>query len=74
MPQGRDMHATIIAVADQLASAADLAGGKVAQLPVVVVRGYAAAQPTTTAARPTWSCPASRTSSHEEDLAGMKRS
>jgi coenzyme F420-0:L-glutamate ligase/coenzyme F420-1:gamma-L-glutamate ligase len=34
------MQATVIAVADQLASAADLAGGKVAQLPVVVVRGY----------------------------------
>ena len=37
---GRQMQATVIAVADQLASAADLAGGKVAQLPVVVVRGY----------------------------------
>ena len=37
---GREMQATVIAVADQLASAADLAGGKVAQLPVVVVRGY----------------------------------
>ena len=39
---GRVMRATITAVADQLASAADLVGGKVAQLPVVVVRGYAA--------------------------------
>ncbi len=38
---GRPMLATIIAVADQLASAADLAGGKVEQRPVVVVRGYA---------------------------------
>jgi coenzyme F420-0:L-glutamate ligase / coenzyme F420-1:gamma-L-glutamate ligase len=38
--QGREMRATIIAVADELASAADLAGGKVEQLPVVVVRGY----------------------------------
>ena len=37
---GRPMRATIIAVADQLASAADLAGGKVDQRPVVVVRGY----------------------------------
>lgn len=37
---GRLMRATIIAVADQLASAADLAGGKVDQRPVVVVRGY----------------------------------
>ena len=38
---GREMKATIIAVADELASAADLAGGKTDQRPVVVVRGYA---------------------------------
>ena len=38
---GREMQATILAVADELASAADLAGGKVDQRPVVVVRGYA---------------------------------
>ncbi len=38
---GRPMQATIIAVADELASAADLAGGKVEGRPVVVVRGYA---------------------------------
>ena len=38
---GRVMRATVIAVADELASAADLAGGKVEQRPVVVVRGYA---------------------------------
>ena len=38
---GRPMKATIIAVADELASAADLAGGKVDQRPVVIVRGYA---------------------------------
>ena len=37
---GRPMRATIIAVGDQLASAADLAGGKVDGRPVVVVRGY----------------------------------
>ena len=37
---GRPMRATIIAVADELASAADLVGGKVDQRPVVVVRGY----------------------------------
>jgi coenzyme F420-0:L-glutamate ligase / coenzyme F420-1:gamma-L-glutamate ligase len=36
---GREMQATVIAVADELASAADLAGGKVEQRPVVVVRG-----------------------------------
>jgi coenzyme F420-0:L-glutamate ligase / coenzyme F420-1:gamma-L-glutamate ligase len=37
---GRDMQATVIAIADELASAADLVGGKVEQRPVVVVRGY----------------------------------
>lgn len=37
---GRQMMATVIAVADELASAADLVGGKVEQRPVVVVRGY----------------------------------
>jgi coenzyme F420-0:L-glutamate ligase / coenzyme F420-1:gamma-L-glutamate ligase len=39
--QGRPMRSTLIAVADELASAADLAGGKVDQRPVVLVRGYA---------------------------------
>lgn len=38
---GRPMLATVIAIADQLASAADLAGGKVEQRPVVLVRGFA---------------------------------
>jgi coenzyme F420-0:L-glutamate ligase / coenzyme F420-1:gamma-L-glutamate ligase len=38
--QGRPMESTVIAIADEIASAADLAGGKVAQLPVVLVRGY----------------------------------
>jgi coenzyme F420-0:L-glutamate ligase/coenzyme F420-1:gamma-L-glutamate ligase len=38
---GRPMRATVIAVADELASAADLAGGKVEPRPVIVVRGYA---------------------------------
>ena len=37
---GRVMHSTVVAVADELASAADLAGGKVARRPVVLVRGY----------------------------------
>ena len=37
---GREMQATVIALADELASAADLAGGKVEQRPVVVIRGY----------------------------------
>lgn len=38
---GREMQATVLAVADEIASAADLAGGKVEQRPVVVLRGYA---------------------------------
>jgi coenzyme F420-0:L-glutamate ligase/coenzyme F420-1:gamma-L-glutamate ligase len=38
---GREMAATVIAVADELASAADLAGGKVEGRPVVVVHGFA---------------------------------
>lgn len=38
--QGRTMQATVIAAVDELASAADLVGGKVAQRPVVLVRGY----------------------------------
>jgi coenzyme F420-0:L-glutamate ligase/coenzyme F420-1:gamma-L-glutamate ligase len=38
---GRVMHSTVIAVADELASAADLAGGKATRQPVVLVRGYA---------------------------------
>jgi coenzyme F420-0:L-glutamate ligase/coenzyme F420-1:gamma-L-glutamate ligase len=37
---GRVMQSTVVAVADELASAADLAGGKTAQLPVVLIRGY----------------------------------
>jgi coenzyme F420-0:L-glutamate ligase/coenzyme F420-1:gamma-L-glutamate ligase len=37
---GRVMSATVIAVADELASAADLAGGKVTRHPVVLVRGW----------------------------------
>ena len=37
---GRVMHSTVIAVADELASAGDLAGGKVARRPVVLVRGW----------------------------------
>ena len=38
--QGREMRSTVSAVADELASAADLLGAKVTQRPVVLVRGY----------------------------------
>ena len=37
---GYELHVSVLAVADELASAADLVGGKVEQRPVVLVRGY----------------------------------
>jgi coenzyme F420-0:L-glutamate ligase/coenzyme F420-1:gamma-L-glutamate ligase len=37
---GRVMHATLIAVADELASAAELVMGKTRRVPVAIVRGY----------------------------------
>jgi coenzyme F420-0:L-glutamate ligase / coenzyme F420-1:gamma-L-glutamate ligase len=37
---GKPLHATILAVADELAAAAGLAMGKAAGIPAVVVRGY----------------------------------
>ena len=37
---GKTLHATILAVADELAAAAGLAMGKTAGLPVVLIRGY----------------------------------
>ena len=40
---GRVMHATVVAVADQLASAAELASGKTSRRPLVLVRGVAPA-------------------------------
>jgi len=36
---GRTMHATVVAVADQIASAAELASGKTSGRPLVLVRG-----------------------------------
>jgi len=39
-PHGYRMHATIISVADELASAAELVMGKVDACPVAIVRGY----------------------------------
>lgn len=38
--EGKPLHATILAVADELAAAAGLAMGKAAGTPVVIVRGY----------------------------------
>lgn len=40
-PYGYTMHATLIAVADELASAAELAMGKIDGIPAAIVRGYA---------------------------------
>jgi coenzyme F420-0:L-glutamate ligase/coenzyme F420-1:gamma-L-glutamate ligase len=37
---GREMKVTQIAVADELASAAELVSGKTRRLPVVIVRNY----------------------------------
>jgi coenzyme F420-0:L-glutamate ligase/coenzyme F420-1:gamma-L-glutamate ligase len=42
---GRELHATVVAVADELASAAELAAGKATGRPVVLVRGYRYARP-----------------------------
>ncbi len=42
---GRELHATVVAVADELAAAAELAAGKSSGRPVVLVRGYPYARP-----------------------------
>lgn len=42
--EGREMSATVVAVADEIASAAELAMGKVDRVPVVIVRGCAVEQ------------------------------
>ena len=39
-PQGRSLNATVIAVADELASAAELVMGKLDRIPVALIRGY----------------------------------
>lgn len=42
---GRELHATIVAVADELAGAAELAAGKSSGRPVMLIRGYPYARP-----------------------------
>lgn len=37
---GRELHVTILAIADELAAAAELVHGKLARCPVAVIRGY----------------------------------
>ena len=39
-PQGRSLNATVIAIADELASAAELVMGKLDRIPVALIRGY----------------------------------
>jgi coenzyme F420-0:L-glutamate ligase/coenzyme F420-1:gamma-L-glutamate ligase len=39
-PYGYEMHASMIAIADELASAAELVMGKVDRVPVALIRGY----------------------------------
>lgn len=40
-PYGYELHASVIAVADELAAAAELVMGKVERVPVALIRGYA---------------------------------
>jgi coenzyme F420-0:L-glutamate ligase/coenzyme F420-1:gamma-L-glutamate ligase len=40
-PYGRELHSTVIAIADELASAAELVMGKTARMPVAIIRGAA---------------------------------
>ncbi|HEY7125114.1 MAG TPA: coenzyme F420-0:L-glutamate ligase [Ktedonobacterales bacterium] len=40
-PYGYEMHVSVLAVADELASAAELVMGKLDRVPVAVIRGYA---------------------------------
>ena len=39
-PYGYELHASVIAVADELASAAELVMGKIDRIPVALIRGY----------------------------------
>ena len=39
-PYGYELHASVIAVVDELASAAELVMGKIDRVPVAIIRGY----------------------------------
>lgn len=41
-PNGYELTSSVIAIADELAAAADLAFGKLDRVPFVLIRGYAA--------------------------------
>jgi coenzyme F420-0:L-glutamate ligase/coenzyme F420-1:gamma-L-glutamate ligase len=51
-PYGYTMHATLIAVADELAGAAELVMGKIDKVPAAIVRGYAYAPSEEATAQP----------------------
>ena len=53
-PAGYELHSTVIAVADEIAAAAELVMGKTARIPVAVVRGPR--RRAATAPRASWSC------------------
>ena len=42
-PNGYELNSTVVAIADELAAAADLAFGKLDRVPFALIRGYAAA-------------------------------
>jgi coenzyme F420-0:L-glutamate ligase/coenzyme F420-1:gamma-L-glutamate ligase len=42
-PNGYELHSTVVAIADELAAAADLAFGKLDRVPFALIRGYGAA-------------------------------
>lgn len=48
-PYGYELHASVIAVADELAAAAELVMGKIDRIPVALIRGYAYSPGTSTA-------------------------
>ncbi|WP_051179315.1 coenzyme F420-0:L-glutamate ligase [Nocardia concava] len=48
--QGNELHVTLVAVADELAAAADLVKGKLGGVPIAVVRGFESADDGSTAA------------------------
>ena len=39
-PYGYELHASVLAVADELAAAAELVMGKIDHIPVALIRGY----------------------------------
>jgi coenzyme F420-0:L-glutamate ligase/coenzyme F420-1:gamma-L-glutamate ligase len=64
--RGYELHATVVAVADELASAAELVTGQARGVPAALVRGCRF--PRSPARRGSWSCPPSAISSPDENL------